>query len=842
MTDFDPNATAARRLRLLDALHLNPDKRAEDRDIGMATGTPIGLVDDNIRRQYRVDQMDAQMQGLSVLPAAVRKSETFATLAQDDLETLASLEKVTKARQRRANAMAAAIRKANEPGLWREFGSSVWTGLRRFANNIDLQQADAARQRINDIENWEAADIVWGSLRDPDFDINAYLDEQNAAIAAEEDNIRRNVAEYEEDLPALQPVRSEQTAREMQEYSAQQNLWDAIAYMTTHPRVAVNMTGDSLGAMAPALAATIASGGALGAPAAMGTMGVGTLQTEYSTTLAERSDAAAQQQNKSRTDILADRKLMEEIRHAASVRGAVIGTTEAATLGMSGILYRSIRNKIAATAAGMASEVVGGAGGEAAAQLAVEGRITSWADVAAEGLLELVMGAPEVAMHATFARNQLQAEHNADLENHDATAEAVRQSRTRERAPDVFDQYVRDLVEDSDVGDIYADGNALHQDGLDEALAEALPERAEEIRAAVENGGSVQIPLEDYLSRIAPNEDLTNALRPHIRDADGMSAQELENHALGELEQDIRNEVTRLAAEDTRAAEIQALEQSIIEQLNTAGQTTEEANRTYATLYSASVDTLSRRMGISPQAYHAQYGIHIVGGQVAIRTQAGEQTLSPAEAARRLAAGAEAAVQGGQNAGAENNTQDIDAEFASEAARLGGMDIAGYQRAIAHDAVAIQQENGKKQNIPLTDADRTTISDTITNPNVRVYGLKTPDGQRALVSVKALPEGGVAVVAEVLAGGKTLAAKTLRRYTGDTEQTLKALREESWQRGSREAIFDVPVTPRQASAQNSYQQLDETADSAFAHTVDAVINNEYKEGKFVNLGTSGGIT
>ena len=810
MTDFDPNATAARRLRLLDALHLNPDKRAEDRNIGMATGTPIGLVDDNIRRQYRVNQMDAQMQGLSVLPDAVRKSETFATLAQDDLETLASLEKVTKARQRRANAIAAAIRKANEPGLWREFGSSVWTGLRRFANNIDLQQADAARQRINDIENREAADIVWGSLRDPDFDINAYQDKQNAAIAAEEENIRRNVGEYEEDLPALQPVRSEQTAREMQEYSAQQNLWDAIAYMTTHPRVAVNMTGDSLGVMAPTLAATIASGGALGVPAAMGTMGVGTLQTEYSTTLAERIDAAAQQQNKSRTDILADRKLMEEIRHAASVRGAVIGTTEAATLGVSGILYRSIRNKIAATAAGMASEVVGGAGGEAMAQLAVDGRITSWADVAAEGMLEIVLGAPEVAMHASFARNQLQAEHNADLENQDATAEAVRNSRTRERAPDVFDQYVRDLVEDSDVGDIYADGNALHQDGLDVALADALPERADEIRAAVENGGAVQIPLEDYLSRIAPNEELTNALRPHIRDADGMSAQELENNALGELEQDIRNEVTRLAAEDTRAAEIQALEQSIIEQLNTAGQTTEEANRTYATLYTANVDVFSRQMGLSPQEYHAQYGIHIAGGNIVIRTQAGEQTLTPAEAARRLAAGAEAAVQGGQNAGTAGNTQGIDAEVVSEAARFGGMDIAGYQRAIAHDAVAIQQENGKKQNIPLTDADRTTISDTITNPDVRVYGLKTPDGQRALVSVKALPEGGVAVVEEVLAGGKTLAAKSLRRYAGDAQQTLKALAEETWQRGNREAIFNVPVTPRQSS----YQQT--TANTAQA--------------------------
>ena len=417
-------------------------------------------------------------------------------------------------------------------------------------------------------------------------------------------------------------------------------------------------------------------------------------------------------------------------------------------------------------------------------------------------ITSVAMGGPRLV--ATMKQN-----HEADLTDLDATAEAVRNSRTRERAPDVFDQYVRDLVEDSDLGDIYADGNALHQDGLDVALAEALPERADDIRAAVENGGAVQIPLEDYLSRIAPNEELTNALRPHIRDADGMSAQELENHALGELEQDIRNEVTRLATEDARATEIQALEQSIIEQLNTAGQTTEEANRTYATLYTANVDVFSRQMDLSPQEYHAQYGIHIAGGNIVVRTQGGEQTLTPAEAARQLAAGAEAAVQGGQNAGTANNTQAIDTEVVSEAARFGGMDIAGYQRAIAHDAVVIQQENGKNQNVPLTDADRTTINDTIANPEVRVYGLKTPDGQRALVSVKALPEGGVAVVEEVLAGGKTLAVKSLRRYTGDTQQTLKALAEETWGRGNREAIFNVPVTP-----QNSYQQT--TANTAQA--------------------------
>lgn len=785
MTDFDPNATAARRLRLLDALHLNPDKRAEDRNIGMATGTPIGLVDDNIRRQYRVDQMDAQMQGLSVLPAAVRKSETFATLAQDDLETLASLEKVTKARQRRANAIAAAIRKANERGWASGIGTETWGNVRKIPS------------------------AIWANMNDKEIESLRYtmqvLDQQGKLTPEGRRGYEEDIRRHERQRDAsLQKIRDINTDIAAVAPTVEPNIFQKMV------RSAVTSAPYSVGALAVSLATRNPFAG----PAAMG----------YAVGETGQSEA--------RIDGLG--------YHEAARKGAIDGVAEAAfeILPMTHMLALFGRGaKEAARTGGKealktfgkaaASDVIGENatqvvqdmnnlfhGLDPELQKAIDEHGLFSAEVLKiQGERQLVATGSSVITSVALGGPRLIADmkqrHNDGLDNLDATAEAVRNSRTRERAPDVFDQYVRDLVEDSDLGDIYADGNALHQDGLDVALAEALPERADDIRAAVENGGAVQIPLEDYLSRIAPNEELTNALRPHIRDADGMSAQELENNALGELEQDIRNEVTRLATEDTRAAEIQALEQSIIEQLNTAGQTTEEANRTYATLYTANVDVFSRQMGLSPQEYHAQYGIHIAGGNIVIRTQAGEQTITPAEAARRLAAGAEAAVQGGQNAGTADNTQGIDTEVVSEAARYGGMDIAGYQRAIAHDAVAIQQENGKNQSVPLTDADRTTINDTIANPDVRVYGLKTPDGQRALVSVKTLPEGGVAVVEEVLAGGKTLAVKSLRRYAGDTQQTLKALAEETWGRGNREAIFNVPVTP-----QNSYQQT--TANTAQA--------------------------
>lgn len=782
------------RLTLDQAFGENPDQYARDREIGRGLGMPPRLLNDSDRSIYRAIQSDTALQGLPVTRRFYGNYDN-AVLAQDDSENLGKIEHRLRLRQVREWGEEHRIR-ANEPGFMSGAPGEAWGNIRKIptamaANTYD-SWAESWRRRI---QREEAAGTLTPEKRQQ---YEAFARQYDTRLGAEQEEIKSINAGIRENAP-----------RNLA-------LWQKMV------RGAFTSSPYSLGA----LAVSIATGNPFAGPLAMGYAVGETGRAEARMDGLSYEDAW----RKGAIDGVAE-AVFEwlPMRHMLKLYVGNSATRQAARTALQEEARAAARMSRKEVLQTFGKAARSDALGENATQLiqdlnnlyygldpelqkAIDEHGLFSAEVLKiQGERQLVATGSSVITSVALGGPRLIADmkqrHNDGLDNLDATAEAVRNSRTRERAPDVFDQYVRDLVEDSDLGDIYADGNALHQDGLDEALAEALPERAEEIRAAVENGGAVQIPLEDYLSRIAPNEELTNALRPHIRDADGMSAQELDNNALGELEQDIRNEVTRLAAEDTRAAEIQALEQSIIEQMNTAGQTTEEANRTYATLYTANVDVFSRQMNLSPQEYHAQYGIHIAGGNIVIRTQAGEQTLTPAEAARRLAAGAEAAVQGGQNAGTANNTQDIDAEVVSEAARFGGMDIAGYQRAIAHDAVAIQQENGKNQNVPLTDADRTTINDTIANPEVRVYGLKTPDGQRALVSVKALPEGGVAVVEEVLAGGKTLAVKSLRRYTGDTQQTLKALAEETWGRGNREAIFNVPVTPGQASYQQAARSV-----------------------------------
>lgn len=626
------------RLTLDQAFGENPDQYARDREIGRGLGMPPRLLNDSDRSIYRAIQSDTALQGLPVTRRFYGNYDN-AVLAQDDSENLGKIEHRLRLRQVREWGEEHRIR-SNEPGFMSGAPGEAWGNIRKIptamaANTYD-SWAESWRRRI---QREEAAGTLTPERRQQ---YEAFARQYDTRLGAEQEEIKSINAGIRENAP-----------RNLA-------LWQKMV------RGAFTSAPYSLGA----LAVSIATGNPFTGPLAMGYAVGETGRAEA------RMDGLSYEDAWRKGAIDGAAEAVFEwlpMRHMLKLYVGNSATRQAARTALqeeARAAARMSRKEVLQTFGKAArSDVLG----ENATQLiqdlnnlfhgldpelqkAIDEHGLFSAEVLKiQGERQLVATGSSVITSVALGGHRLIADmkkrHNDGLDNFDATAAAARDSRTRERAPDVFDQYVRDLVEDSDLGDIFADGNALHQDGLDVALAEALPERADDIRAAVENGGAVQIPLEDYLSRIAPNEELTNALRPHIRDADGMSAQELENNALGELEQDIRNEVTRLATEDARAAEIQALEQSIIEQLNTAGQTTAEANRTYATLYTANVDVFSRQMGLSPQAYHAQYGIHIVGGNIVVRTQAGEQTLSPAEAARQLAAGAEAAVQGGQNAG-----------------------------------------------------------------------------------------------------------------------------------------------------------------------------------------------
>lgn len=829
----------ARRDNLLQAFNRNPDQAAELRRIAQETNTPAGFVDDHTRALHRLNGLEKTLSNLSILPAAIRRSLNFATLAQDDMETLASLEKVSQARQRRRAQQEQEYQaqyRAMQPNILEENRDNFFAGLRDFVNKRDLKTAverQAELGQFNRGEGFEGLHYQIGELEkaaaeeggmdklSPEAqqqyrELIARREGMAAEIMGERDQA---IADYLEDAASIAAVpRSDKTQAQMEALGQMQGT-DKFFYVLENPRTLAQTVSGSAGYMAPALAATVGTTAAAGPGAGMVVAGAGSYIGERSATIEERLNELAQARGglsglrlEEVRDLIAGADV-DEIISAANRRGAAVGAFDALSMGVAGKIAgwgsRTGRHASAA-GAGITASMGMGAAGEAAGQLADRGEVHDWGDVGLEAVAEIATGGAELlSAYAHLGIEGMKKEQAADLDNLTAMTDAARASKLNQRAPDVFRGLAEQIEENADIRHYYVDGNALHQSGLVAALEEALPDRVGEIRQALTTGGTVQIPAADILTKIAPDKGLEDAITPHLRTADGLSLHELESTGQAELEGDIARNVERAEQAAAQQTETDAIRDDFAAQITATGRMTRDAALQNAALPAAFYQNIAQRLGISVSEAYEKYKLKVVGEPLA----------------------------GLQNAGTAGNTQDIDAEVVSEAARLGGMDIAGYQRAIAHDAVAIQQENGKNQSVFLTDADRTTISDTITNPNVRVYGLKTPDGQRTLVSVKALPEGGVAVVEEVQAGGKTLAAKSLRRYTGDTEQTLKALREESWQRGNRESIFDVPVTPRQASSQNSYQQLDETADSAFAQAIERVVSGENITG-FVPMGTT----
>ena len=622
--------TSKRRMTLMDAFDLDPDKVAEQHRIGKAEGIPASFVDDDMRRLHRLDQTEHKLQGLTVLPRTISADPNVAAMAKDDLDRLAAIENISKFKRQQKERDAEARRRANEPGLLHEAASSAWSGLRSVFNNIDIVQADAAQTTLGAMEAGEGKALQYHrqgmpDLLNPNFGANPYelnnplagaydpedlYQKKHAAITQARD---QNIAEYEEDLDAIRPTRSRQTQKELEEYSKQAGLGSSLAYLFTHPRVMTNLTAESGGAMLPAIAAATASGGVGGAPAFAAAFGAGSGYQEYSGTLADRIEASSAQTQKSRADILADRELMEAIRHEARTRGVVIGAVDTATFGLTGLAYNAFKNRVARWAAGTAVQAGGGAAGEAGAQLATHGEITDWPSVAAEMALEVVMGAPEVAAHARFAYNQLRSEQEQDITNLTAMTDAARASKLNQRAPDVFRGLAEQIEENADIRHYYVDGNALHQSGLVAALEEALPDRVGEIRQALATGGTVQIPAADILTKIAPDKGLEDAITPHLRTADGLSLHELETTGQAELEGDIARNVERAERAAAQQTEADAIRDDFAAQITATGRMTRDAALQNAALPAAFYQNIAQRLGISVSEAYEKYKLKVVG-------------------------------------------------------------------------------------------------------------------------------------------------------------------------------------------------------------------------------------
>ena len=754
-----------------------------------------------------------------------------------------NIEHLTALQQARARQEEAAREREAAPWWLHELGSSIWTGLRRGLNNIDIQQADAAQKSLDAMEATEGKarelrqqgtpDLLGQNIGADPFELTSaagtwnpdelYRKKHTALERARD----RNLAEYEEDLPALVPTRAAQTQREMEAYYGKKGAAESLAYIITHPRMATNMAMESLGQFASTLVATgVAT--ALGGPVAgAATIGAGSADMEYTSTVADRISASAAQEHKSRADVLADRQLMNDIRNEAQRRAFVIGSTEALTFGLTGPAFHAVRARVpgwkgtlAAWGAGTGVQATGGAAGEAGAQLATKGEITSWPAVVAEFYLEILQGAPEILTHAKFGKQVLQEEQRQNSENLNGLRDNVQNSKLGQRDPEALRDYLDEVLEQGGMQDLYLDGEVLHQNNLAELLADAIPEQAQEIRDAVESGGQVQVKTRDILTRVQDNPELAAAIEPHIRHAaDAYSQAELDSTAEEEIKADLARDVAERTADEAHQAEVDAVRDDFAAQLDSIGRFTPEVNKIYGTLVASFYDTTAQKLGISAQELMAQRPLHIVGEAVAD----GLNQAMPDVAA--LISGAKEKirnfVQGWRNKQGGKPFVDyleVNEEAVQEASRH-GLDIAGYRHVISDEAVnhiinrhGDQKIETTRAQIALTDADLETIADVVSTPDRRVYGMKTKDGLDIIASIKRMPDGTLSLVEEARTGRRKLAVKTLRKHVAATDfnRITQVLLSNARSDGNHANIHVVDIdrnhTPAPDNGQDTLQQ------------------------------------
>nr|DAS05755.1 MAG TPA: crystallin beta/gamma motif-containing protein [Caudoviricetes sp.] len=835
----------ARRDNLLQAFNRNPDQAAELRRIAQETNTPAGFVDDHTRALHRLNGLEQSLSGLSILPTAIRRSLNFATLAQDDMETLASLEKVSQARQRRRAQQEREYQaqyRAMQPNILEENRDNFFAGMRDFFNKRDLKTAverQAELEQFNRGEGFEGlhyqiSELEKAAAEEGGMDklspeaqqqyreLIARREGMPAEISGERDQA---IADYLEDAASIAAVpRSDKTQAQMEALGQMQGA-DKIFYVLENPRTLAQTVSGSAGYMAPALAATVGATATAGPGAGMTAAGAGSYIGERSATIADRLEQLAQARGglsglrlEEVRDLIAGADV-DEIISAANRRGAAVGLFDALSMGVAGKIAgwgsRTGRH-VSAAGAGIAASMGMGAAGEAAGQIADRGEVHDWGDIGLEAVAEIATGGTELASaYAHLGIEGMKKEQAADLENLTAMTDAARASKLHQRAPDVFRGWTEQIEENADIQHYYVDGNALHQSGLVAALETALPDRVGEIRQALATGGTVQIPAADILTKIAPDKRLEDAITPHLRTADGLSLHELETTGQTELEGDIARNVERAERAAAQQTEADAIRDDIAAQLTATGRMTADASTANAALPAAFYQTVAERLGISVREAYEKYKLKVVGEPLVGLNQAMPDVTALINGAKEKIRNF---VQGWRNKQGGKPFVDyleVNEEAVQEASQH-GLDIAGYRHVISDEAVnhiisrhSDQKVETTRAQIALTDADLETIADVVSTPDRRVYGMKTKDGLDIIASIKRMPDGTLSLVEEVRTGRRKLAVKTLRKHVAATDfnRITQVLLSNARSDGNHANIRIVDIKRNHTPAANNGQDI-----------------------------------
>lgn len=794
------------------AVGITPEQQAQINRMAQTVNIPAAVfkhTGTDTRNLLKARHMIEQIQGSPRVQQALADPARFG-VAQDSIDSLIKIEE-------NSNRYGGMMRVENS--RLRDLTESIQRGFHTgVANSILVEGTEGGIMRGLQKQRAAAAKAN-GVYYNPHTD---------TAIAYQ--NQRRKADAHAPDWSA------QQDAAQFAQINRSGSFWDATKFAFTHPWFVANTAAESVGSQAQELAKAAAVGGIH--PLVMAaTVGMGSYRSEYASSLSETMQEHADQlrgmsQVEALTYALGRQDWMEEARSKATRRGMAVAAFDAVTAGFAGKLLNIARGGGAArTALAVGGEgalqVGGGMGGEATAQ-ALTGEHKP-GNIVMEGFTELATGPTEILGNTREARAMArEARAEAAAQAQAEIDQAAQQSKLAQRDPVTFSEVVDEVV--GDKHHLYLDAQALNQSGLAEAAAKASPSIAAQYAQALQQGGDIQVPQNEWVSLISPNKELADPLRQIARfEPDGVSLAEAAEQkaaaqAEGQQELEAQARQQERAAQQQVQAERQAVEQEIADQLEQVGQFDRKANQNYAALVGSYVATQAQRLGISiPEMWQA-HKLNIVGdiGNAPALNQALASAPPKGWVHSTNPQDALSVWTEDGNEAAQNQAVFWTLENAADTG-LPGTD--GYSHSISRSAAYhIYKEHGDAEaeaargQIAVTAEDLARIPEIVTSPDEVVTGFRSEQGAKRVAYLKRFDDALVVYIAEASRKKKDFRTVSMRKYppTAISENVAKNIIDQSLNVRNGEGAYGN-ATADTANNQDAQQQstLHQAARGAF---------------------------
>lgn len=773
-----------------NSLMTNPDAQAEALRISRSTGLPVNAILSNPEEAKRWEAMvsvDFDVLAL-VAPATVRLMGNYeaAKLARDDLENMGYIEILANSVRRGAL------------GLRSNFAT---LDAQMYASNIQ-RELEFERNLASGMNKSQAVTIYKGNRRptyvwkDPDIEIAEIRRTRAKRMKVWEKGLAKSAAT----IADLQKRKNEIIVPSVVGKVTQANgFMEALSEFSDDPlrftlSIGAEATVQSVPGIVAAVPATFAAGPWGGAAA----IGGWSALNDYTSTIQDvLIDAKVDISDKTAIQTaLKDPEILERVISEAWRHAAVVGSVDLLSGGLAsktmvtGAVARKLAGKPFATELAnigvqtVTQGILGGFG-EFGGELFAGQKIKP-GQIIAE-FFGQAFGAPAEVLSVTSNHlyKNISKVHEAEQSSQvvDGINQAASASKLLSRDPQTFEAFIADVVKDGPVENIYIDVNALVDSGVAQEVAEVSPSVAQQLEVARQTGGLIAIPMQEYVTYVAPKE-FSSVLVDHLKvDPDGLSRAEARSYreTQGEsLRQQIENALAENGNDKAFKASIEQVRTWIQDELNVADRFSGDVHDAYSSMVGHYYGVQAAKMGVTPEQLFQQYPLKVRSNLDGIESY---KMVDPNWMPPGMEKGDSARI--GEMYDDKDSVRalllsQVDQSFAGKA-KEAGLNIDHFSHSVDQSALKhiknhhgnVAKEKARGQ-IAITSQDVTRIPDIVANYDAVRFDLHRPNGQPVIAYVKKYSDG-VIFYAEVMRNKRMdLSAISMRKYPA-TSDAIKIL-------------------------------------------------------------------